>query len=374
MNIKFYQAGCGDAARISFEGIDKQQHHMFVDSGWDETWEDLLKEDFKELSMVDVWIISHIHDDHIEGAKAYIEEVKGKTTEDIVQAWWYNPPRVESRAIKAIEPAVSQVSGIVNGDDLSKFLALRGKLPATDFTTATSPMEIQGLKCTFLSPSPERLVGLRTKYVSATVPLERLENQQVSSPSGGGRSDYHIKLNDFDLLNIPKDTSKENGSSISLLMERDGFSTLWLADAWAPDIVDSLKDKGYSAKQPLICDWIKIPHHGSRKNNSKDLYELIKSENYLISGDGLSGSKIPSKITLALILRNEHRIVKEEPVRFFFTHENPTLKKLFDCEDPGIFDDLNFSVYFLNGSTAVQVPVEKSHYFIQGQDAIKNEE
>ncbi len=81
------------------------------------------------------------------------------------------------------------------------------------------------------------------------------------------------------------DDSLTNASSISLILEVNSIRLLFLADSWASDTEQALKSLKPS-KAPLIFDAIKLSHHGSLRNTSPALLELIDSPRYLISSNG----------------------------------------------------------------------------------------
>jgi len=45
MEITFYQSECGDSAKISFEGSDDKLHHFFIDSGFERTFKNVIRND-----------------------------------------------------------------------------------------------------------------------------------------------------------------------------------------------------------------------------------------------------------------------------------------------------------------------------------------
>lgn len=50
---------------------------------------------------------------------------------------------------------------------------------------------------------------------------------------------------------------------------------------------------GFNKENKIVCDWVKVTHHGSKGNNSDSLYDLIKSENYLFSVNGENKHNLP---------------------------------------------------------------------------------
>jgi len=81
------------------------------------------------------------------------------------------------------------------------------------------------------------------------------------------------------------DDSITNGSSISLILESAGTRTLMLGDSWAEDAVTALQ-RTRSGSAPIIFDAIKISHHGSLRNTSPALLELVDAPVFLISSNG----------------------------------------------------------------------------------------
>jgi beta-lactamase superfamily II metal-dependent hydrolase len=152
---------------------------------------------------------------------------------------------------------------------------------------------------------------------------------------------------DFDIEKWVEDDSVENGSSISVLTEYQDRRILWLSDAHPNIIVTALKNLGYSKNNPLICDWVKVTHHGSSGNNSNQLYEMIRSENYLLSTNGENLHCLPKKDCLARILRNDQRLL-DSHYKFYFTYDNKLLRNIFAVDGELIFTKLNFTVNFPN--------------------------
>src|SRR4051812_44494935 len=102
MNIRFYQAECGDAALIRFMGDDGLYHNIFIDSGYERTYTSLLGQAIEGIieagEVIDLWVISHIHSDHIGGAYVYVGAIKQGYIDDVVKDWIYNYPRTLSTA------------------------------------------------------------------------------------------------------------------------------------------------------------------------------------------------------------------------------------------------------------------------------------
>lgn len=195
------------------------------------------------------------------------------------------------------------------------------------------------------------MLVLREKYpFGSKNPLERIEDDTISKAKGKVQNDYHFQLEEFNLDNWQEDLSIENGSSISLLLELGNKKTLWLADAFPSVVSRSLRTLGYSQENPIICDWVKVGHHGSSGNNSNELYELIDCNNYVITANGENKYNLPAKECIAHILRNRNRN-PDSHYNLYFTDDNSTLRSIFVNEDDKIMERLKFSAHFLNHET-----------------------
>lgn len=349
----FYQAECGDASRIRYLGSDGNYHNIFIDGGYEKTFKSIISPHVNEIQSdgesIDLWIVSHIHDDHIGGIEQYIKQVETGESKDTIIKWLYNRPRRTNHLAQGLNN-VSRPKSIRQGDILSEYLESINKVPVQDIVSELEPIDIFGLKIHVLTPSIEKLQQLRLKYENAPkLPLEKQERETVSEAKRANKDDYHIMLNDFDLSLWNEDDSIENGSSISILTDYNGIRALWLADAHPSDVVASLHSMGFNRKNKLACDWIKVTHHGSKANNSNALYSMIECENFLFSADGVNKHKLPTKESIARILRNEHRRL-EKHYNLYFTYDNKVLRNIFANEKESIYDDLNFSTIFLNKS------------------------
>jgi hypothetical protein len=75
-------------------------------------------------------------------------------------------------------------------------------------------------------------------------------------------------------------------------------------------------------KQPKIhVDLFKLPHHGSDRNVSTEMFRRITADWYVVSGDGRDGN--PEPATLAMIAEARGK----EKYTLVFTNPTPEVKK-----------------------------------------------
>jgi len=348
--ITFYPAGCADAAKIRYKGTDENMHTIFIDSGFKSTYDSFLSQEISNLEKlgehIDLWVITHIHDDHIKGMETYVKHILTERKKDLVGTWWYNIPRLPAETFPAIKRAtsISSAKSIGSADLLSEYL-IKNSRPVTDITTGMEPVDFAGLTFTLLSPSPEDLASLKDKYITENILFDRQECQRISEAKSAKQRDHSTCLKDFDLDKGEEDDSIENGSSIAFLTAFREQTVLWLADAHPSTIVTSLREKGYSEENPLICNLVKVSHHGSIGNNSNELFSLISCNIYLFSVNGNNSHSLPDKACMARILRSPSRPANMH-YTFYFTSDDDLLRNIFQVDGEQVFEEFNFSVLY----------------------------
>ena len=86
---------------------------------------------------------------------------------------------------------------------------------------------------------------------------------------------------------------------------------------------DSINNKYKQVEKPIVCDAIKIPHHGSNSNNSKTLLDLLVSHTYFISGG--RKDEYPTWGTLGRIAMSNQDGEKKQIV---FSHKGDMSEKM----------------------------------------------
>lgn len=352
MRVRFYQVECGDAASITFEGEDGNVHYIFIDAGYERTYRQVLKSEVESIvalgGKIDLWVISHIHDDHIGGIISYIKAIEKGEAKDIVTNWWFNHPNktVASTPAGNYIDDISAAKSFAQGEKLTKYLTTTGNLPSLDIVKHRIPTEVFGLKIIVISPTPSGLEQLREKYKDASLrTLDYHELTAISEPKGAVSDDYNKKVEEFDSNLFTEDTSIENDSSIATLIEWNGKKILWLADALPSTIADTLKSFGYSENLPLEVDLVKVSHHGSRGNNSNELYDLIRCDRYVFCASGDNKNRLPTKECMVRILKNRHRPGKSN-YEFLFPYDNIALRSIFEVDGCDIYKNLRFKMTF----------------------------
>jgi beta-lactamase superfamily II metal-dependent hydrolase len=327
MKIQFLKANKGDSIHLSFSDNDKIERNILIDGGTGSTYyenKSRKKGDLYHLietiktnnQKIDLLILTHIDDDHIGGILRWFS--KDKTAFNLIDKVWFNSGKTIAEYLtlkrnKELELTLdifeNTYTSVPQAKKFEDYL-IENKIWDKKIILKGNTEKINGVKIQILSPTNEKLKKLLTEF----------KKPKYEYFTSGVESDWNISLLDF----IKEETSKEykfdeddsipNGSSITFVLTFDEKNYLFLGDSHPTDILESLKEK-YSKNNPLIVEFLKVSHHGSCRNTSKELLEIIKTDNYIISSDGTSHN-LPNKRTFA-------RIVNENPnATIHFNYEN----------------------------------------------------
>lgn len=329
---KFFSAGCADVISISFKDITGKSQHIFIDSGTESAY-DLLHPELLAIAdrgeEIGLWVVSHWDNDHICGIIKVLQDNDIRSRLPIKQVWFnanYRVPRNPG--------ATSGWTGLKEGALLRDILQDELGITAPIITTENPIIELLGLKFTILSPSLD-------------VYQEAIAKMQTHFPLAAKRWDHGQTLEVLARQTTPLDRSLANRSSIAFLLEAKGYRMLMLADASPVDLVEQLQKLGYSPTHRLQVDWLKVSHHGSKRNISRALLAIIETSQFVFTADALERHKLPDKEAIAHILCHSQRDFTKH-IKLFFNHRSSKLERIFDVDGQDVFDRLNFSVHFPN--------------------------
>lgn len=99
-----------------------------------------------------------------------------------------------------------------------------------------------------------------------------------------------------------------NDSSIAFIAENKNKKILFLGDSNPNIVYKSLVKLGYSVKNPINFDCVKLSHHGSKFSITKEFLSIIKSDKFIISTNGGHGKSYhPDRATIAKIVCSPFR-------------------------------------------------------------------
>ncbi|NCT38616.1 MBL fold metallo-hydrolase [Bacillus sp. EB93] len=396
IKVKMYPAKDGDCFLVSIGKENKK--HILIDSGYAETYENFLKKDLLEISAVgekiNLMIITHIDADHILGAIKFIKENNENSIVEIDEVW-YNSYRhlqidlqtdiLSEQEKKILKSEISLGKSYVEraftegiqhteisarqGSTLGALL-LKGnyKWNSSFKERAISSdnrekIELNGMTINIISPNNKKLDKLKYKWLKELKSKKwnfkisedelfddayefmllmnekpTIEHTKISRE---GKEDT-ILIEEAAKANETIDGSELNGSSIALIIEYEEKKLLFLADAHPDIICESLKKMKISN-----FDLVKVPHHGSKKNMTTELAELLNSELYLVSTNG--DKHLHPDIEAVSKLLYSH---SKSPKKFYFNYETST-SRMLNIEE--FRNKFNYDLIIGSGDEAVVI-------------------
>lgn len=404
MVIEMFPAENGDAFLVRLEN----GKNILIDMGYSETYKKFIKERLLNLKnknqCIDLLIITHIDEDHIEGAIEFFKENGYVDKPNIidVKEIWYNSyrhlqfdkekvpqiSRFEERKLEAIKLANSGNSRNIidesapisanQGSTLAGYLYGLGyadtrwnkafNYKAINLDT-NGVLELEGMKFHILSPNTRKLKNLANLWINKLSEIdidfnisddkifddayemymkklkENIDLNEDNNISYKSRKFKSI-IND-DINQTYKDRSKSNGGSISFILEYKEKKIVFLGDAHEDIIVENL-EKYIENNGVSYFDVIKISHHGSLKNNFTWM-KKIKAKKYLISTNGKHNH--PNKEVIAKMLQcnNEEKII-------YFNYNLDLCKEIDDNE---LRDKYNYSIEVGDGKSILEIEVNE---------------
>jgi beta-lactamase superfamily II metal-dependent hydrolase len=388
-----FQSGYGDSLLVQIDTKSNGSTNILIDCGF--KYKDIL-EKLKNLlgdsPTLDRFIITHYDADHIQGAITLIKE-NGLSTSpknfNIEQVWLNS-----YRHLQFFEKEDSEITPII-GRRVESYLAAKtsqnkndeGAVSALQASTLASEIFKNGylwnsdangkaicieniesfsvnskVNIRLLSPNENKLKELEASFIfDLSKKRLRPKNGQIFDDAfelyaqsienladivEGPVSANNIKIDSKVIKKLSigesysKDTTKGNGSSIAFVMEFENKRVLFLGDAHAEILIESLKSI-YGDTGTIFFDAIKVSHHGSFNNNGPELYKLIDSNKFLFSTNGKHPShKHPDLSTISCIINRplDHGITKR---KLIFNYE---LDHLNGFKDEALKTEFNYSM------------------------------
>jgi beta-lactamase superfamily II metal-dependent hydrolase len=285
-HLSVLPAGDGDCLLLAF-GDGDERRHVVVDGGRAGAYKHLRSrlETIRDAGgKLDLLVLTHIDADHIKGV---LEIAKDKNLPLRPERVWYNGYDQMGGIQPFSFPQGDQYSRLIGdlGWDLNPGF---GDRPVS-IETRPAPFDFEGMTITLLSPDAAKLAALRSKWQAwRTADAAKIAAKELKAGvQAMGRSKMPEVL-DVDALAAPTPTDPEppNGSSIAFIAEWKGRRVLLAGDAHPDLLVSSLAPLAKAAGGRLPIDLLKVPHHGSKGNTTRELVELLDCRRFLLSTDG----------------------------------------------------------------------------------------
>ena len=332
--IEALQARHGDCLLLHWS--DGEDHLGLIDGGPAGTYPGVLKPRLAALAddlgvqrvPLDMMMLSHIDDDHINGLLALADDIEeGKAPAEVLLLWHNSLEGLlegklpEPANAPATASVLASFGGTARGGDewSRKVLASvpQGQ-PLHAFAKRT------GLDLTMNAPY-QPLVMRRDGQASADV--EGLELSVVAPDEQAVENLRKAwkKHRKEGILAAYNDRSPYNLSSIVVVARFDGKSMLLTGDALGNEVMEGLDKNGaLDAAGKAHFDLIKLPHHGSQNNTALDFFERITADIYLVSGDNV---RFPNPHPNAMGWLKEAR--GDDEYLVYCTYDLPYMREIF---------------------------------------------
>jgi beta-lactamase superfamily II metal-dependent hydrolase len=308
--------------------------NLLVDCGPIGTYKRVLRPRLQALAaagqVIDLLVVTHVDNDHIQGAVEFLEDNGEASNPRIIQVKevWHNSYR-HLPTSKGIVPTADQLASVVShcqwsrpneqgligakeGSSLALLLQRHGYNWNESFgggaIRAGNSTFVGDVKVDVLAPSEgdlEKLlywwkkellqIGVSQNAIASLeleTPFElRLYQQPALEPEPTKNISANSALNPPKDSDFKSDASKVNGSSIVVLAEFKGLKLLLLGDAPTSEL-----ESRWPVSLPMDLNAVKVSHHGSRANTSPAFLKQIRAKRFLVSANGKNGHPHPESL------------------------------------------------------------------------------
>ncbi len=315
--LRMLKAAHGDAFILTVTNGSKTTN-VLIDSGPKCAYLKEVLPALEGIDFFDLCIITHFDEDHSNGLVAYLTENPSRIAK--FGKYWINSP---SLIRVNLNPEISSYSMC---NDLRNLLSDYEKQNNCivdchdEIIVGTTYVDPNGLvRITVLSPTAESKKKFEDNYKKEYVEAE------IAACNKQGT--LAVTLEEWAGKQLNKDDHKKqiiNDCSISCLIETDDKCYLMLGDIREEIIIPWIKKYNEDHKHKLKVDFVKVPHHGSMKNISENVLNLIDCNNFIISTNGRYG--LPDRYTIAKILMN-HKPDEREKINLYFNYDRKEMEE-----------------------------------------------
>ena len=328
--LAMHPASEGDALVLSW-GEDTASHHALIDLGRAGDYRNL-KPLLQQTGQFELFAITHIDADHIEGVVPLFKE---KSLPFTAQHVWFNAHAQLAAANARLPTKIRMPMGPEQGEKVTAGI-IRSQWPwnvhfasgiiSVDSSEGRNPIGFPGgLSLTLLSPTDETLAELLPVWDTELqkVGLRTTDPDEVARALASSRVHLGgINVDHLASFRFEEDVKKPNGSSIAFIAEFAGKRVLMGADAHPGVLEKSLRALGASKDNRYRIDCLKVSHHGSKANTSPALLDLIDCTCFAFSTDG-SRHGHPNPEMIARLLKKDSG--RRKKLIFNFRQDNTTM-------------------------------------------------
>lgn len=353
MTIKMFDAGKGDSILIQ-----SSTTNVLIDGGTKASFDNWFPI-IKDLEKIDAIFITHIDDDHTNGIIKFLEHNKTLETPIQIEYIFFNGfeqlfelvDEEETEPTYKFNGLISRYNNIESGEvgfsegtSLSYILQDNLYKEKVNKNIIHNNLEksycIGDIKIEILSPTIDSLEELKYMW-KEVLDVQGISKIILTNNHTIAFENYvnHLNKQIVESKNISSETiqtidehadesclmdnSLANKTSLALLVESDGKKVLMLGDCHIEPIVQYMNKNDIDE---ISLDAIKVSHHGSKRNISKEFLEKVICNKYLISTNGHHNH--PDIETLAKIAKYS----KKTGTEIFINNNTEKIEEKIDDE------------------------------------------
>lgn len=394
INIEVFPASYGESILVSLGEADVK--NILIDCGFVSTYNNHIKKRLLELAkngqVIDLFVLTHFDADHIRGAISFLKENGSDSKSNIIRIHdiWINMlrhVRVSSNKMGLSDQDKMKLKTIlkkrypielfnryadyISSSDsltLSKLIcngnyennkSFNGDLIVVNNETNVVNLD-GGIKIKILSPIVDKIeelnklwvkellkLGLKTNFDNNGELSEAFEKLLVNIIPNINRGLLRNCSNEKDIVKVLsendvflEDTDAVNGSSIAFILEYEEKRILFLGDSHPSVIEKQIKKELRGKNYKLKVDLMKVSHHGSSGNITKELLEIIECDKFLICTNGAQYSHPDPESISRIITAN-----RDKKKIIIMNYETPSIKKFLNKD---MMEKYKYSIIFTN--------------------------
>jgi len=333
--FRVVQAEFGDCFVLEY-GTAAKPRFVLIDGGPPHTFEDHLAPVLRRLArrnrVIDLALLSHVDNDHIIGLVDYFAELHAGT-EGLPRPkeLWHNSwgraidadgsiaPRLKAlmtaSRTAAMPNATNATLGINEGSALRAkanllSMPINRSVPTAHLITVddvSKPIAFGNLSLRIVAPTKKNLEKLRKEWIEW---LDKHENDVA-------QGDAMVMSN--------SDQSVPNLSSIAVIAKADGKTLLLTGDGRSDHLLDGLEMAGQlDGDGRCHVDVLKLAHHGSELDVTREFFERVTADTYVVSANGRYGN--PDYSTLTWVVETAKEAGRK--IKLVLTNHTPADKQL----------------------------------------------
>lgn len=290
MVIEILQAGTGDSIWVSHN-----KKNIVIDGGKSTAAIRARYDKMPQDEIIDLLVVTHIDSDHIAGIIALVKHMKENGETHRLKQVWFNFPKNEE----------TDEYSVGEGNELTSFLLEIDGLCWNNNTSELlgSTIEVGEIRLHVLAPDHDVANEYKPK-----------EPDELGVRLDDWHNDLRTLIDNVDDDDI--DEGGPNSQSIIILAECEGKKLLLPGDSTPEELRDALQYYNKINGAPLELDFMKLPHHGSTRNVTKNIFDEVTCSNFIISTKKNEKYYFPNKETIAKLIRYRERADKAINVYF----------------------------------------------------------